>query len=92
MFRNSHKQDGIVRINLTLNRVRVTIFYCGKAIIIITYSECVSVALVIHHTKRMIRIILSSVACLALPCLFTLSHKRHDCWEKKKLFNINCTF
>jgi hypothetical protein len=38
----------------------------GKAISI-TYSEFVSVALVIQHAKRMRRIILSSVACPALP-------------------------
>jgi hypothetical protein len=44
----------------------------------ITYSECVSVALVIQHAKRMRRIILSSVFCLALQYFPTLSHKRHD--------------
>ena len=38
----------------------------GKAISI-TYCQCVSVALVIQHAKRMRRIILSSVACLAVP-------------------------
>ena len=35
----------------------------GRAIII-TYSECVSLALIIQHAKRMRRIIFSSVACL----------------------------
>jgi hypothetical protein len=37
--------------------------YCRLKAIIITYSECVFVALVIQHVVRMRRIILSSVAC-----------------------------
>ena len=37
----------------------------GKAIDI-TYSECVSVVLIIKHATRMRRVILPSVACLAL--------------------------
>ena len=41
-------------------------------------SECVSVALVIHYARRIRRILLSSVACLALSYLSTLSRKRHD--------------
>jgi len=40
--------------------------YRGKAISI-RYSECVSVALFSQHAKCMLRIMLSFVACLAVP-------------------------
>jgi hypothetical protein len=54
---------------------------CEKAIKS-TYSECVSVALVIQHGVRMRRVKLSPVTCSALSYLSTLSHKRHDFWTK----------
>ena len=44
----------------------------------ITYSECVFLALVIQHAKRMRHIISSPVPCLAVPHFSRLSHKRHD--------------
>jgi len=37
-----------------------------------------SVALVIQHAERMRRIILSSVACLAVPPFSTLPNKEND--------------
>ena len=58
-----------------------THFCRGKAISN-TYSECVSVALVIQHAKGMHRIILSPVPCLAVPYFSTLSHKRYDLQEQ----------
>jgi hypothetical protein len=60
-----------------MKRLRVTIVAVEKQLSIKCY-ECVSVALLIQHEKRMRRIILSSVACLPLQNFHTFYHKRHD--------------
>jgi len=49
----------------------------------IGYTECVSVALVNQHAKRMSDI----VTCAAGPCSSTLNHKGHDS-RVKNLLNI----
>jgi len=58
-------------------------YFCRGETVTITCSGCMSVALVIQHTKPIRRIILSPVACLAVSYFSTLSHKRHDFREKK---------
>ena len=63
--------------NVTLRRVRVIIF-AMESNKYYTFI-CVFVALVIHHAKRVRRIILPSVAWLAVPCSSTL---RHDFGKK----------
>jgi hypothetical protein len=50
-------------------------FCCRRKKKYITYSEFVSIALVIQYIMRMRRIILSSVACPAVTYFFTPSHK-----------------
>ena len=63
--------------------------YHGKAVLFI-YSECVSVALGMQHTKPMRYIIYWHLRPGLLNHFFsTLSHKRYD-FGKKTLSNIKC--
>ena len=68
---------------LNLRRVRLTTFSVVK-LINVAYSKRVFPDLVIKHTRRMRRIILSLVAFVALLYLSTLSHFR------EKILNIKC--
>ena len=64
-------------------------FHCCRGkVISATYSECVSVALLTQHAKRTRCIILSSVACLAVPCF----SKLNGIIFGKALLNLNCVF
>ena len=46
--------------------------FCSGKTIIITYSDCVFLVLLIQHGKLMRQIILSSVVCRAVPYFSTL--------------------
>ena len=75
----------------------------GKAISI-KHSECVSVALGIHHVERMRLVVLSSVACLNLfmflrvtgcrtvvPFVRSISREWYD-FREKGVLNPKCVF
>jgi predicted transcriptional regulator len=49
---------------------------------VITNSKCVSVALFIQHAKRMRRIIMPSVAYLAVPYPSIMNNTRHNFFKK----------
>ena len=55
----------------------------------ITYSLCVFVTLVIQHLKRMRRITLPSVACLAAPSFSHYLIYDTIFEERNKLLNVN---
>jgi len=59
-----------------------------------TYSECVSVTLVIENAKLMYRILFLSVACLAVPYFFfhITSRTARFLGGKKMSLNIKCVF
>ena len=91
MWLDSCNKAGNVRITYT--DARSCNHCCSGKEISVTYFQCVSVALIIQHAKRMRRIIFSFIVCLSLYTIFyTLSHKGHDFRKKKKLLNINCAF
>ena len=60
--------------------------YCREKAISVTYSECLSVASFIHHTKGMRYIILPSQTLPAIQYFSTFSHKNQD-FRKKSYWN-----
>ena len=78
-IKNEIKQKRLCTHDVTLRRIRITIFVTEKQCV--TYSECVCVVLNIQHANRTSRIILSPVACPAIPHFSSLSQKRHDYCE-----------
>jgi hypothetical protein len=73
-------QDRQCTYSVILRCLRATIFAVEEQWV--TSCDCVFVALAIQHAMRMRRIKLPSVACPAAQHFPTLSHKRHEFWER----------
>jgi len=82
----SGDQTGNLHTNFNIGGLSPYHCCCGKAISI-TYSQCVSVALIIQHAEPMLPIVLLSAVYLAVQYFSTLSHKRQD--FKKNINPLN---
>jgi hypothetical protein len=74
------------------NEPRSCNYCCRGNAISITYSECLSVALVLHHAKLLSSMILSPVAWLALPPTFFHVISKWHYFREKMFLNIRCVF
>ena len=82
-----YNKTGSVRVKVTFRYVHKTMLPWKAASI--TYSDCVSVPLVVKHAKCR-RHIMSLVACETVPYVSTLSLRRRD--FRGKVMNIKCVF
>jgi len=64
---------------------RSRIHCCGTKTISITYSEYVSVVLIIQHAMRMCRSVFSSVSCQAQQFFFSYFVKKSTNFGKEKV-------
>ena len=87
-----YKKTGSVPTYEHNTEARSRCHFCHRKAVSITYFDCVFVALVIRHAKRLRRAILSSVASPALQYFSTLFHERRDFRKKKTLLDIKCVF
>jgi hypothetical protein len=71
------------------NVKRRTLYYCSGKTIIVTYYECVFVALVIQHAFRVLHIVICD---LSGPKLFLYILSQRTRFSKKKLLNSKCVF
>jgi len=71
--------------NVTWRRVRITIVAVEKQQYAITYSECVTVTLIIYHAKRMRRIIYCHLWNMWIFQIFTHYLVNGTNFEKKML-------
>jgi hypothetical protein len=75
------------KVRTTLNWGAFACPICRGNVVRITYSECMPLALVTRHAKRMGHNILSSVAYLVLTYFSTLSHEGQG--FRKRLTELN---
>jgi hypothetical protein len=91
----SYVRESEKKGNVCMKRNSSNNWYRRK-LVSITYSECMSVALIIQHAMCMNRIILPPVACPTLPHSPTLSHKIQDIFwggvEGGRILNMNVCF
>ena len=87
LYKNKQEMQCMYKHNIKVHPCNICC--CGKAVLI-TYSECVSVALVFQRAVCMYRIILPSVACLVVPYISAFSHKRYSFRKQKPVEHEAC--